>query len=133
MDGTIGLQGNGPKSGSPRVADRVLASADLVALDTVHAATIGVDPGRVRDVAFYRAEGCASCDHSGYRGRLAVLEVLVIDDAIRDMVVRRASAFEIKEYAAKKGMVSLREDALRKLCQGLTTLDEVIRVTVEDE
>ena len=51
MDATIGLEGNGPKSGHPRVADRVLASADLVALDTVHAATIGVDPGSVRHLA----------------------------------------------------------------------------------
>jgi uncharacterized protein (DUF362 family) len=57
MDGTVGLEGNGPKSGHPRVADRVLASADLVALDTVHAATIGVDPAGVRHLATSASRG----------------------------------------------------------------------------
>ncbi len=82
---------------------------------------------------FYQGKGCDKCAQTGYRGRVAVLEALVIDDTIRDMVVRRASAFEIKEHAVKQGMLTLREDALCKLCQGITTLDEVIRVTVEDE
>jgi hypothetical protein len=62
MDGTIGLEGNGPKSGHPRVADRVLASSDLVALDTVHAATIGLDPGSVRHLTTCAARGLGTRD-----------------------------------------------------------------------
>ena len=82
---------------------------------------------------FLRGKGCDKCSNTGYRGRLAALEALVVDDNIRDFVVRRASSFEIKDYAIKKGMTTLREDALKKMCQGVTTMDEVIRVTMEDE
>ncbi|MBI2095834.1 MAG: Flp pilus assembly complex ATPase component TadA [Candidatus Omnitrophica bacterium] len=82
---------------------------------------------------FFRGKGCDHCGRTGYRGRMGVLETIVIDDAIRDLVIKRASAFEIKNYALEKGMTTLREDALKKCCQGLTTLDEVIRVTMEDE
>ena len=86
-----------------------------------------------KDRAFYRGRGCDKCSQTGYRGRLAALETLAMDDKLRDLVVRRVSSFEIKEYAVSKGMTTLREDALKKMCQGLTTLDEVIRVTSEDE
>ena len=89
-----------------------------------------VDP---KNRVFYRGKGCTKCGGTGYKGRMGVLETLVIDDTIRDMVTRRASAFEIKEYAVKHGMSTLREDALKKFCQGMTTLDEVIRITSEDE
>ncbi len=82
---------------------------------------------------FYRGRGCSKCSGTGYKGRLGVLETLLIDDTIRDMITRRASASEIKEYAVKHGMTTLREDALKKFCQGITTLDEVIRITSEDE
>ncbi len=82
---------------------------------------------------FFKGRGCEKCANTGYRGRLAVLETLVVDDAIRDLIVKRVSSFEIKEYATKKGMTTLREDAVKKFCQGHTTLDEVIRVTTEDE
>ena len=65
MDATVGLEGNGPKSGHPRIVDRVLASADLVALDTVHAATIGVDPASVRHLATSAARGLGMNELAG--------------------------------------------------------------------
>jgi len=86
-----------------------------------------------KDRNFVRGKGCDACSNTGYRGRLAVLETLVVDDNIRDLIVKRVSSYEIKDYAIKKGMSTLREDALKKCCQGVTTLDEVIRVTTEDE
>ena len=64
---------------------------------------------------------------------MAILETLPMDDRIRDMVVRKASSHEIKQYAVKNGMTTMRDDALKKFCQGVTTLDEVIRVTARDE
>ena len=65
---------------------------------------------------------------------MGILETLVIDDKIRDLVVKKASSYEIKEYATKEGRMStLRDDALKKFARGDTTLDEVIRVTAEDE
>ncbi len=82
---------------------------------------------------FFRGKGCAKCNNTGFYGRMAILEVLTVDNKIRDMVTRRASSYELKEYAIKHGLVTLRDDALIKLCQGVTTLDEVIRVTSEDE
>jgi type IV pilus assembly protein PilB len=82
---------------------------------------------------FLKGRGCDKCNNTGYRGRLAVLETLVMDDNIRDLIVKRVSSFDIKEYAMKKGMTTLREDAVKKFCQGITTLDEVVRVTTEDE
>lgn len=97
MDATIGLQGNGPKSGSPRVADRVLASSDPVALDTVHAAMIGVDPAAVRHLATCAARGLGTND----LGRIEVRGL----DPVRDRV-----PFE----PAKHNAVSLVENLLRK-------------------
>lgn len=82
---------------------------------------------------FFRAKGCAKCSQTGYFGRMGILETLVINDEVKDMIIQRASSYEIKELALKKGMVTLREDALKKFALGLTTLDEVIRVTSEDQ
>ncbi len=82
---------------------------------------------------FFKGKGCSKCNQTGYFGRLAVLETLVVDDPMRDLIMKKASSHEIKEYAVKKGMITLRDDALIKFCQGVTTLDEVIRVTSEDE
>ena len=86
-----------------------------------------------KDRQFLKGRGCDKCGNTGYRGRIGVLECLTVDDGIRDLIVKRVSSFEIKDYATKKGMTTLREDALKKMCQGMTTLDEVIRVTSEDE
>ncbi len=82
---------------------------------------------------YLRGKGCEKCAKTGYRGRLSVVEVMPVDEAMMDMIVRRASSLEIKNYAISKGMSTLRVDALKKFCMGLTTLDEVIRVTSEDE
>lgn len=82
---------------------------------------------------FLRGKGCDKCSNTGYKGRMSVMEALPIDDDIRDLIVKRVSSLEIKNYAISKGMTTLREDALKKFCQGLTTLDEVVRVTSEDE
>ncbi|MFH1281762.1 MAG: GspE/PulE family protein [Candidatus Omnitrophota bacterium] len=82
---------------------------------------------------FYAAQGCKYCNNTGFFGRVAVLETLLIDDAIREMIIRRKSIDEIKEYAVKKmGMKTLRDDAYLKVKEELTTLDEAIRITTEE-
>jgi type IV pilus assembly protein PilB len=82
---------------------------------------------------FYAAQGCKYCNNSGFYGRIAVLETVLIDDAIREMIIRRKSIDEIKAYAVKKlGMKSLRDDAFLKVREELTTLDEAIRITTEE-
>ncbi len=82
---------------------------------------------------FYQAKGCDYCNNTGYFGRIAVLEVLMIDDYIRQLIIKKGSLEEIKAYAIKKkGMRTLRDDALLKAKQGLTTLDEAVRITTEE-
>ena len=87
---------------------------------------LGVDPSGYDRL--WRPIGCAMCGHSGYRGRIAVLELLVIDPEIERMVLARAEARDIQAAA---GMRSMLEDGLVKAHAGLTTLDEVLRVTRE--
>ncbi|MCL4818253.1 MAG: DUF362 domain-containing protein [Vicinamibacteria bacterium] len=97
MDGTIGLEGNGPKSGFPKVADRVLASADPVALDTVQALVMGIDPGTVRHLATCAARGLGTNDPAAIEVRGMSLE-----------------AARVKFRPAKHNAVSVVETVLRK-------------------
>jgi type II secretory ATPase GspE/PulE/Tfp pilus assembly ATPase PilB-like protein/ActR/RegA family two-component response regulator len=78
--------------------------------------------------AWKAGRGCDACRQSGYRGRLAIHELFVVDDAIRDLVGRRAPEHELREAARRAGMRTLLEDGMRKAAAGLTTLDEVVRV-----
>lgn len=82
---------------------------------------------------FLTGKGCQKCNKTGYFGRMGVLETLLVDDPIRELIIRRASAHDIRALGIKKGMTTLREDALKKFCQGLTTLEEVMRATSEEE
>ncbi|MDD2752581.1 MAG: ATPase, T2SS/T4P/T4SS family, partial [Candidatus Omnitrophica bacterium] len=82
---------------------------------------------------FYTAEGCSYCSNTGFYGRVAILEVIMIDDEIRDLVMRRKSLDEIKKYAVeKRGMRTLRDDAFIKVKEGQTSLDEALRITTEE-
>jgi len=78
---------------------------------------------------FVVGAGCMACGQTGYRGRLGIFEVLVVTDEIRDLIVSRASTEDIARAARRAGMATLRDDAVRKATQGITTLSEVIRVT----
>ncbi len=77
----------------------------------------------------WRGRGCTHCMDTGYRGRIAIFELLSLDDEIKEMVLLKASVRQINEVAAKKGMRSLRQDGLDKAIKGVTTIDEVFRVT----
>jgi type IV pilus assembly protein PilB len=79
--------------------------------------------------SFVEGAGCLACGQTGYRGRIGIFEVLRVTDEIRDRIAARASTEEIGRAARRGGMVPLREDALRKAADGLTTVQEVIRVT----
>jgi len=82
---------------------------------------------------FYKAEGCKHCNNTGFHGRIAILETIMIDDTIREMIIRKASLDEIRKYAVEKcGMMTLRDDAFIKVREGTTTLDEAIRITSEE-
>ncbi len=78
----------------------------------------------------YRAVGCNQCNQTGYRGRLAVHEVLLVDEQIKQLIVQRVSEQEINEFAATKGMKFLPEDGIIKVKEGITSYDELVRVIV---
>jgi len=77
----------------------------------------------------FRAQGCESCRGTGYRGRIAVGEFLVMDDTMRRLVLRHTEAVEMHRAAAQQGMISMYEDGMRKVAAGLTSIEEVLRVT----
>jgi type IV pilus assembly protein PilB len=79
----------------------------------------------------YAAKGCAECNNSGYRGRVAIHEVLEVKDSIRSLIMNRASAQDIKDQAVKDGMTTMVEDALIKAGSGLTSIEEILRVVHE--
>jgi len=76
-----------------------------------------------------RGKGCSRCAETGYRGRIGLYELLIISDEIRHLINTGADANIIREKAIAQGMQTLRQDALAKLDQGLTTVEEVVRVT----
>ncbi|MCX5669434.1 MAG: GspE/PulE family protein [Candidatus Omnitrophica bacterium] len=84
-------------------------------------------------VTFYAAQGCKYCNNTGFFGRVAVLETILVDDTIREMIIRRKSIDEIRSYVVGElGMKTLRDDAFQKVKEELTTLDEAIRITTEE-
>lgn len=85
------------------------------------------------DLKIPRAVGCKECRGRGYRGRIGIFEVLFMTEEIRAMALKQASTSEIRRLAIQLGMKSLREDGWRKVAAGLTTVEEVIRLTQEDE
>lgn len=78
---------------------------------------------------FYKGKGCKKCNDTGYQGRLGTLETLLMDDELKELVNKRKSEEEIKEYLRKKGVKTLRDNAMTKFIKGWTTLEEVMRVT----
>jgi len=83
-------------------------------------------------LTFYRAEGCASCNYTGYRGRAGIFEFMLVDDDLRALVSQNVDSKSIKQKAMSKGMHSLRYDGARKVLQGITSVAEVIRATEEE-
>ena len=91
--------------------------------------SIGLKPKDVRNVTLYEGGGCQRCRNTGYRGRIAIFELLEMDTTLREMAFRRESLTEIRKYAASSGMVTLRQDGVRKVLGGTTTIPEVLEIT----
>jgi len=90
--------------------------------------SLGISP----DTAFYKGEGCDFCGGIGYRGMIGIFEILMVTENIRDLMGKEASEAEIREAARKQGMKTLLEDGLTKAKEGITTLEEVVRITGEE-
>ena len=81
------------------------------------------------EVEAYEPVGCARCNQSGYRGRVGLYSVMTMSERIKEMAVDQASEADISELAREEGMLTLREDGLDKVRSGMTSLEEVLRVT----
>ena len=100
-------------------------NSDLLAL--------GLDPDKIKDPNFMAGKGCDKCNGTGHKGRFGLFEVFVVDDESRKMIVNQVTNTELRKRAREVGMRTLREDGARKAVAGMTTANEVLRVTVGDE
>jgi len=91
----------------------------------------GIDQNLMIDSIFTVGDGCKECDNTGYRNRIGIYEVLEVNDDIRTLIVSRADASQIKQMAVKNGMRTMLEDGLMKAQQGITTIEEVLRIIYE--
>ena len=91
----------------------------------------GVPEHELDDFKVFKGEGCDVCNGTGYKGRVALYEIMPMTEELRDIVTRGATTLEIKEVAIKEGMKTLRDVGLMKVNQGITTLEEVSRVTIQ--
>jgi type II secretory ATPase GspE/PulE/Tfp pilus assembly ATPase PilB-like protein len=88
---------------------------------------------KLEDVKIFRGKGCAQCNSTGFFGRTAIYEILIVDTLIKEMILKKASSDQIKKLALSRGMRTLRQDGWKKTIAGVTTFEEVIRVTAAQE
>jgi len=93
---------------------------------------VGFNPDIIKDVKCYIGAGCPDCNQTGYKGRVALYEVMPVKEELKELILQGASAPEIKKLAIKTGMLTLRQSGIRKIIDGITTIEEVLRVTFED-
>jgi general secretion pathway protein E len=94
-------------------------------------ASLGLDLAKEGAVELFRGKGCFKCRGTGYLGRGGIYEVLPITETIKKEIIAEADSGAIRDIARREGMVTLRENAINKLLQGITTYQEVLRVTWE--
>lgn len=93
---------------------------------------MGMDPEEANEVTCYKGAGCDKCNGKGYKGRLALYEIMPLWEELKEMVLNGASAGELKKEAVRLGMSTLRSSGLQKIKEGLTTTDEVLAITAKD-
>ncbi len=93
---------------------------------------VGLKQEDVKDVTWYKGAGCANCRGSGYRGRCGIFELMEMNNQLRELAFNRVQASEIRKVARQHGMFTLEEDGVRKAINGVTTLEEVIRITRQE-
>jgi len=92
-------------------------------------ANLGLDKSVLKNNTFYRKKGCNLCMQTGFRGRTAIFEIMIVDDEIKRLILKTSDANQINELAIKQGMITLQKDGIDKALNGITTTEEVLRVT----
>jgi len=111
--------------------DKLIQTSDLNDLYKKQNLKLSEKEKKLDAMTFYRGEGCSRCHKSGYKGRIGIYEILEIDPNLVKLINERANANQIKQYAIDHGMITLLQDGLIKAKQGITTIEEVLRVTRE--
>jgi type IV pilus assembly protein PilB len=93
---------------------------------------LGVPPDEVKSFPVYKGKGCPICNNTGYKGRVGLYEVMPMREEVKELVLSRASTSEIKKEAIRLGMKTLRQSGIMKIKDGVTTIEEVLRSTIED-
>lgn len=93
---------------------------------------LGVSPDEVKSFPVYKGKGCSICNNTGYKGRVGLYEVMAIKEEIKELILSRASTSEVKKEAMRLGMKTLRQSGIFKIRDGLTTIEEVLRSTMDD-
>jgi len=88
---------------------------------------------KIKTPELFKPKGCLHCFNTGYSGRIAIAEALILTPAVRDLILAHAQDHIIKQHARKEGMLTLREAGVEVMLKGLTTIEEVLRVTATDE
>ena len=91
-----------------------------------------IDPAKVKGKKVYRGAGCSTCSNTGYKGRIGLFELMIMDDELREMINEDCNTDELRDRAQSKGMKLLRDIGIRYMFEGLTTMDEIVRETVLD-
>jgi len=90
---------------------------------------LGITRDQIRDAVIYRAKGCENCFHTGYKGRMGIFEMMILDSKLKSLVLKTFDSNRIKSEALNQNMVTLRQDGIHKVLSGISTIEEVIRVT----
>jgi type IV pilus assembly protein PilB len=94
--------------------------------------SLNINPAQAEHATFAKGDGCAECNATGYRGRMGIFEIFTINEEIQKMIYEHVGASKLREKARSLGMRTMREDGARKVTSGLTTIDEVVSITVGD-
>lgn len=116
-----------------RLARKVCASCkekDDVAVETL--IQMGMDPEEAQRVECLKGRGCSVCGNTGFKGRIALYEVMPISESVKELILMGASATEIKNEAIAQGMKTLRQSGLTKIAEGVTSVSEILRITMAD-
>jgi type IV pilus assembly protein PilB len=113
-----------------RLARRVCQQCkEVVAVPAPALINIGFSPEDAKTLQTYKGKGCMTCSDTGYKGRVALYEVMLIKENIKEAILQGASVTELRELGRRNGMRTLREAGLQKIRDGMTSVEEILRVT----
>jgi len=112
---------------------RVICKSCIEPIEVAPALIAEIDNPSQDSIKAFHGKGCKECNHTGFRGRAGIYELLVVDDPVRQLILTKATSQVIRESARKKGMTTLREDGWKKVAKGITTVEEVLRVTLNEQ